>query len=436
MKSNQKLSILFWLFKAKATKDGKAPIYVRITIDGLDDEISLGKKVHPDDWCNQTKKVTASGMEAKLINIAIDQARTSLTSQFMELQSKFECITPTMLKNVFKGKPVEDKDDAPNQGLKKQQTLLQAFDEHIEKFELMVQRGMRSENTLRHWRKLKRHVTAFIKFQYKTSDLKFSELSGLFAEELYEYLTLHKPKPLAEVSARKDVKWTRQIVKIGVKKDFITRNPMEGFKCSGGDVEVIPLEFEQVERIHRKKLHVERLAEVRDAFIFQCFTGFAYQDIYGLTRDSITLVGPKRERWLVRKRGKTQVGEMVPILPIVEELIEKYMAHPYCIAHDKLIPVNSNFRYNTYLKELADLCDIRDITGNIRRLDTHDARHFFADMMLNNGVPLEDVSKMLGHRNIRTTMRYCRVRKSRISESVGLVRERLFTKTGRLRQAS
>ena len=116
MKSNQKLSILFWLFKAKATKDGKAPIYVRITVDGLDDEISLGKKVHPDDWCNQTKKVTAPGMEAKLINIAIDQARTLLTSQFMVLQSQFECITPTMLKNAFRAKPVKDKEDAPSKG--------------------------------------------------------------------------------------------------------------------------------------------------------------------------------------------------------------------------------------------------------------------------------------------------------------------------------
>ena len=212
---------------------------------------------------------------------------------------------------------------------------------------------------------------------------------------------------------------------------------MEDFKCSGGDLEVIPLEFEQskVERIHRKKLHGERLAEVRDAFIFQCFTGFGCQDINGLTQDSITLVGPKKERWLVRKRGKTQVGEMVPILPIVEELIERYKAHPYCVAHDKLIPVNSNFRHNTYLKELADICDIRDITGSIWRLDTHDARHFFADMMLNNGVPLEDVSKMLGHRNIRAMMPYCRVRKSRISENVGIVRNRLFAKTGKLRQA-
>ncbi|SKB87685.1 site-specific integrase [Dyadobacter psychrophilus] len=183
-------------------------------------------------------------------------------------------------------------------------------------------------------------------------------------------------------------------------------------------------------------MHVERLAEVRDAFIFQCFTGFAYQDIYNLTRDSIVLVGTTRERWLLRKRGKTQVGEMVPILPIVDELIDKYRDHPYCITFDKLIPVNSNFRYNTYLKEIADLCDIRDITGSIRKLDTHDARHFFADIMLNNGVPLEDVSKMLGHKNIRTTMRYCRVRKSRISENVAKVRQKLFSKTGSLRRVA
>ena len=210
---------------------------------------------------------------------------------------------------------------------------------------------------------------------------------------------------------------------------------MDGFKCSGGDVEVISLEFWQVEKILHKPFTVERIAEVRDAFIFQCFTGFAYQDIYDLTPENIVLVGRKKERWLVKHRGKTEVGEMVPILPIVDELIARYRNHPYCIANNKLIPVNSNYRYNSYLKEIADLCEIRDITGNIRKLDTHDARHFFADMMLNNGVPLEDVSKMLGHKSIRTTMRYCRVRKSRISESVARVKQKLFTKSGELRSS-
>lgn len=86
-----------------------------------------------------------------------------------------------------------------------------------------------------------------------------------------------------------------------------------------------------------------------------------------------------------------------------------------------------------YLKDIAQLCEIRDTNGNIRRMDTHDARHFFADMTLNNGVPLEDVSKMLGHKSIRTTMRYCRVRKSRISENVAKVRDKLFSSSGSLR---
>ena len=121
---------------------------------------------------------------------------------------------------------------------------------------------------------------------------------------------------------------------------------------------------------------------------------------------------------------------MVPILPIVEELIEKYKDHPYCKVHNRLMPINSNYRYNVYLKELADICGID------RELNTHLARHTFADMMLNNGVSLEDVSKMLGHKSIRTTMRYCRVRKHRISENMTKIREKLFTKSGKLRSVA
>jgi hypothetical protein len=120
---------------------------------------------------------------------------------------------------------------------------------------------------------------------------------------------LHVAKPLAEVTTRNEVKWVRQIVKIGVKKKYLTANPMEGFKCSGGDVEVIPLEFWQVEKIQQKQFSVKRIAEVRDAIIFQCFTGFAYQDIYDLSPENIVLVGRKKERWLIKHRGKTEVGE-------------------------------------------------------------------------------------------------------------------------------
>lgn len=155
--------------------------------------------------------------------------------------------------------------------------------------------------------------------------------------------------------------------------------------------------------------------------------GIHYQDVYALRPSHITKVGSKGERWLQKDRGKTKVLEMVPLLPVAEEIIARYAYHPYCRIKNCLLPINSNARYNNYLKELAVICDID------RELNTHLARHTFADMMLNNGVPIEDVARMLGHKNIRTTQRYTRVGKERINVSMGAIKTRFFDKDGKYR---
>jgi site-specific recombinase XerD len=371
--------------------------------------------------------VTNGGIQARVTNGKIDQARADLDKYFMVLQTQHDVVTPEMLKNAYNGLPAitAKKPTVPN--LPTGQTLLDAFDEFIAKFEKKVEKNHRSDETLRHWRSTKKKVATFIRHKYQLEDLAFAEIGHNFAEDFYDYLTLEVENPLAEITAKKEVKWTRQIVKIGVAKKEIPSNPMAGFVCSGGDKEVQPLELYEVDAICRKKLTVQRIIEIRDAFIFQCFTGFAYQDIYDLSPENIVRVGRTGERWLIKDRGKTEVTEMVPILPIVEELIEKYKDHPYCKVHNRLMPINSNNRYNVYLKELADVCGIK------RELNTHLARHTFADMMLNNGFALEDVSKMLGHKSIRTTQRYARVRKIRISETMAKVKDKLFTKSGKLR---
>jgi len=256
-----------------------------------------------------------------------------------------------------------------------------------------------------------------------------------FAEDFYDYLTIHTSDPVAEVTAKKHVKRVRQIIKPAVIRKVITANPLDTFNCSAPEKEVQPLEMHQVEAIYRKHLTIPRIIEVRDAFIFQCFTGFAYQDIYNLTTRNIVKVGTRNEQWLVKERGKTQVSQPVPILPIVAELIDKYKNHPYRKMTGRLIPVNSNYRYNVYLKELADICGISfdGITISKQEFNTHLARHTFAHIMLNNGIPLEDLSKMMGHKSVRTTQRYARVNKARISENISKVKEKLFTKSGKLR---
>ena len=428
MKNTQKLSVLFWLFRAKKSKDGSIPVYYRITIDGLSKDFSLGYKVLPGNWDAENKRVSSQDLQAKIINQRIKSSEADLERHFLTLQLLYEEITPGMLKNVLDGKPaiLEKTEESESQS---DQTLLNAFDEYIQKFELKVTKKKRSDGTLRHWRSTRRKVADFIQSQNRKKDILLSKISYSFADDFFDYLTLMVDEPLAEVTAKKHIKWTRQVIQTAVRKKTIPQNPLEGFVCSSDSKEVLPLEYHEVEAIYRKRITIDRIAEVRDAFIFQCFTGFAYQDIYNLSPENIIRFGTSGERWLVKDRGKTAITEMVPILPIVEELITQYANHPYCKRHSRLIPVNSNYRYNVYLKELADICGIK------RELNTHLARHTFADMMLNNGVPLEDVSKMLGHKNIRTTQRYARVRKQRISANMRLVRDRLFTADGQLVQA-
>jgi site-specific recombinase XerD len=437
MKSNQKLSLLFWLFKAKATKkDGKAPLYVRITIDGKEEEISLSRKVHPDYWDTANKKVTDNSPEGKLTNKKMLEATVDLERHFSALQTQHKKVTPLMLKNFYKGLPVLNTKNQPKQAETVVPKLLESFDSFMERFQKLVDKKQRSKFTLAHWKTTREKVRDFIIFQYQLNDIELSDIGFSFAEKFYDYLTLEAEEPLAEITAKKHIKKTRQILSGCLKNELINKNPLADFNCSGGDKDVEPLEMSQVYAIYNKQLSIPRLAEVRDAFIFQCFTGFAYQDVYALNADNIIEVGNEGERWLIKERGKTGVSEMVPILPVVEELIKKYSTHPYCVKNNCLIPINSNTRYNGYLKELADICGIKPEHLHNKELDTHRARHTFADIMLNNGVPLEDVSRMLGHKSIRTTQRYCRVNKQRISKNVTKVKSILFTESGQLKNIS
>jgi site-specific recombinase XerD len=430
MKSNQKLSILVWLFKAKATKDGRAPIYARITIDGLSEEIAIGRKALPQYWDTESKLVTEGGIESKVTNQKIVQTKTDLDRLFMVLQTQYKRVTPTMLKNAYNGlSPLQSKKSGgQNSGVK--MMLVESLDQFIAAFEMKVQKGLRSKETVKQWKTTRAKLVSFLGFEYKVKDVPLAAIEHTFAEAFYDYLTLHISQPLSEITAKKHVKKIRQIIKIGVSRKVISSNPLEAFNCSGGDKDVMPLELTEVEAIYHKALSIKRIAQVRDAYIFQCFTGLAYQDIYNLSPEHIVQVGKKGERWLIQQRGKTEVTAMIPLLPIVEEIIERYKDDPYCKLNNRLVPVNSNYRYNVYLKELAEICGIK------RELNTHLARHTFADLMLNSGIPLEDVSKMLGHKTIRTTQRYARVRKERIARGMTKVRSLLFNKDGKLKKVS
>jgi len=168
-------------------------------------------------------------------------------------------------------------------------------------------------------------------------------------------------------------------------------NPIKGFKCKYEDPDSECLDMHELIKIYKKKIEVQPLAEIRDVYIFCCFTGYAYETCYNLQPENL-FKGLDGKTWITKYRQKTGSEECVPLMPIALEIIEKYRNHPYCIDNDKLLPVNSNYRYNVYLKELADICGIK------KHLTTHTARHTFTTTItLEHDVPLETVGKMLGH---------------------------------------
>jgi integrase len=220
----------------------------------------------------------------------------------------------------------------------------------------------------------------------------------------------------------KYIKNLKQVIDAAVVQGWLTQNPLESFKCTYVDLERQALTLEEVARVIDHDFSNARLAEVRDVFVFCCFTGFAYQEVYNLRPKDLS-IGIDRKDWINTNRNKTKNPEFLPLLPIAEDIILKYRSHSYCMKYKKLLPVNSNQRFNEYLKEIGALCGIEI------ELTTHTARHTFATTIaIEHDIPLKIVSVMLGHRTQRTTEIYARASKLAISRHMSTLQEKLFGK--------
>jgi site-specific recombinase XerD len=202
--------------------------------------------------------------------------------------------------------------------------------------------------------------------------------------------------------------------------NWIDRNPFSNYKAKIREVERVYLSEEEIENIINKDFKTDRLSLVRDIFLFSCFTGLAYIDVKNLTKSHISL-GIYGEKWIFTHRQKTETASKIPILPITQMIIDKYEDHPECCNQNKLLPILSNQKMNAYLKEIAGVCEIE------KELTFHIARHTFATTVtLTNGVPIESVSKMLGHKNLRTTQHYAKVLDKKVSEDMKILRNKML----------
>lgn len=415
MKINEELSVLFWLKKSKKTKEGFIPIYVRITIKGIREEFSSGKKLLLEDWDEDESKAKTTCIDAKSINSYIRKTQVELEKHFERLKTSSAEVTPKMVKDAYLPPPVIKK------------TLLQACEFHNQIFAEKVSKGKGSPVVLKRYERLQSYTGQFIKSNFKKSDMGIEEVEYSFAVQFYHFLIM---KDIGDNSSMKYVKTLKQVIKKAVDHGWIKYNPIGGFKCPYKDPDRDYLEMHELFSMYNKEIKIERLAEVRDVYVFCCFTGYAFETVYNLNQDDL-YTGLDGRMWISRDRSKTENEEAVPLLPIPLAILEKYKYNSYCISTKRLLPVNSNQRYNGYLKEVATVCGID------KELTTHTARHTFATTVtLENDVPIETVSKMLGHKSIRTTQIYAKITKRKTSNNMQALQEKLFTSDGLLKTGS
>jgi site-specific recombinase XerD len=417
MKVNEKLSLLVLPKSARKSKDGSLSLDIRITVNLKRAVISLGQKVPENLWDQEAGRMKGNSQEARLLNNDIEQCKVRLRQLYNSLESQGEEVTVEMLKDAYQGKTEEAK------------TLLYAIDFVIERFEKKVEKQYRSLASLKKWRTIRSKAEAFIKHQYKAKDIRLDKIRFAFAEDFIDYLMLEED--INANTAKKYLKHVKHAIKTGVERTWLATNPIQSFKCGYIDPERDILNEREIMTLYQKHFEIKRLEEIKDVYLFMCFTGFAYKDTSLLTTDHI-ITFFDGEEWIVKNREKTYCRENVPLLPIAKEIIEKYRNHPVRKSKGLLLPVLSNQKYNAYLKEVVDICGINKI------LTTHTARHTFATTItLANGVPIETVSALLGHKSIKTTQIYAKIVAQKIGDDMNELKKKLMVKMpAKLNQAA
>jgi site-specific recombinase XerD len=398
-------SILFFLQRNKVTKDGKAPIYLRITVNGRRSQISIKRKISINKWNNEAGKVIGTTLEVKELNRYLN----SLEHRVFKIQQKLlddnRKITALLIKNIFTGKD------------ENQKMLLKIFQDHNNQVERLVGKDF-APGTLERYKTAKKHVQAFIKLEYKLEDVNVKDVNHKFIHGFEYYLKTERN--CSHNTAIKYITNFKKIIRIAYANDWISKDPFYNWKARLKTIDREFLSKEEIQKLVEKELTIKRLDQVKDIFIFSCFTGLAYADVKKLAKNDI-VIGIDGDRWIKTKRTKTNTRSNIPILTTAEAILEKYSEHPDVVQSQFLLPVLSNQKMNAYLKEIADVCEIN------KNLTFHLARHTFATTVtLTNGVPIESVSKMLGHKSLKTTQHYAKILDRKVSEDMQALKNKFL----------
>lgn len=371
--------VLFYVNGSKE-KNGIVPIMGRVTINGSVAQFSCKRTIPKALWDAKGNRAKGKSSEAREINLALDNIKAQIIKHYQRISDREAYVTAEMVRNAYQGIGSE------------YETLLGAFDKDNATFQKRVGTD-RVKGTYLARVRARNHVAAFIKANYKRSDLSMLELTPDFIKEFAVFLSTDRG--LQNGSIWTNCMWLKGVVMRAHFNGLIPRNPFAQFHISPNIKEREYLTEDELKTLMTHEFTDSKLSYIRDIFVFASFTALSFVDIKELTTDDIVEVNG--EKWIISKRHKTKIPFQVKLLDIPLQIIKRY--EPY--QTDKSVFPNLNYwSICKPLKKMIKEC------GITKAISFHCSRHGFATLALSKGMPIESVSRVLGHTNIVTTQLY------------------------------
>lgn len=386
--------ILFLLRTSQLSKDGLATLMIRITISGSIVEFSSKLRIKPSLWNNGARRVNGKSKYATDMNHTIDTIRARLLNSYLELFDKDGIVTPRKLRNYFLG--IEES----------KYSLLSLFNKKITQKGRLINTAI-SKETYGKYVCTRDKIKSFLKSYYKVEDITMRDVNYDFIVN-YEIYLRSEGKCGHNTTVR-HLRYLKQVTSDAIKCKYISFDPFNEIRLTSQKGNREYLTLTELINIASKEMQSETLKEMRDIFIFSCFTGLAFIDLNSLKYSDI-YVNENGKRYISKNRSKTGVKAYIPLLDIPELILEKYKNR--ILTNERILPVTPCQSMNRYIKEITAYCGIN------KKISTHCGRHTFATLMLTKGVPIESISKMLGHTDISTTQIYARILNVKVDEDM------------------
>ena len=411
MKSNNTFGVHFVLRTNRTGDDDKFPVYARITVNGTRCEFSMKRSISKKDWNIGKGEAKPKNPELRTFNSYLQETQGKLARHYRELQIEGRPMTATAVKTAFLGVEKE----------KTTYSLLWLVSQHHSMMQKVLKPG-----TMKNYHATESYLKLFLVNRYKMADMPLKGLNYEFISGFEFFVrnnSLKENDPCTTNGTMKHLERLKKVVTWAVKNEWIDKNPFSNFRLKFKHTEREFLSEAELAELKGRDFENPMLNWVKELFFFSCYTGLCYIDLMELRPQQI-LTGIDKIKWIKTTRAKTDTPVNVPLLKPAQTILEKFMSDGVAGRETIFLRV-SNQEVNRSLKIIAEICGIQ------KYLTFHLARHTFATTVtLMNGVPIETISKMLGHTKISTTMLYARVTQTKIGMDMNSLQNRLDNSRG------